>query len=225
MPSETVPILEAALAEWGIALTPVQRQQFADYADLLVEWNATKLNLTRLVSDSGIAIGHFLDSLAVTRATEIGAKARLVDLGTGAGFPGLPIKILRPDLRLTLVEGTAKKLRFCQTVVNQCKITEVELIHGRAEDLCNEPGIRGSFDIATARAVAPMVKLLPWAVPFLKRKGIFVAWKGPAAAEEMQHAADVAARLHQSCRIVPVTLPLSGEPPRTDNFILCQREE
>ncbi|MDR3709143.1 MAG: 16S rRNA (guanine(527)-N(7))-methyltransferase RsmG [Capsulimonadaceae bacterium] len=225
MPSDTISILETALAEWDIVLTDRQKEQFSDYADLLIEWNASRMNLTRLTAPQDIAIGHFLDSLAVIRAAVIRPDVRLIDVGTGAGFPGLPIKILRPDLRLTLLEGTAKKLLFCQTVVNRCRMTDIELIHGRAEETGTKAGFRSAYDIVTARAVAPMSRLMPWAAPFLSRGGTFVAWKGPGAAEEMEQARDVAGRLRLRWRIVPVALPLSGEPPRVHQYILCQRED
>ena len=224
MPSETVAILESALANWDIVLNDRQREQFSDYADLLIEWNASRMNLTRLATPPQIAIGHFLDSIALVRAFNPARGARLVDIGTGAGFPGLALKIFRPDLSVTLIEATAKKLLFCEAVRNRCKITDSVIIHGRAEETSKKAELRAAFDIVTARAVAPMRKLLPWAVPFLKRGGTFAAWKGPGAEEEMDLARDVVDGLRIGWRIVSVTMPHSTEPPKAHRFILCQRE-
>lgn len=224
-PTQAVEILQAGLAAWNIDLSDMQRRRFAVFAQLLVEWNANRMNLTRLVSPREIAVSHFLDSLAITQVCSLPRGAALLDIGAGAGFPSLPIKILRPDLNMTLLEATAKKLAFCRALSEACDFADINFIHGRAEETGKGNRIRGIFDVVTARAVAPMRILIPWAVPYLARSGVFVAWKGPAATEEMEAASDIA-RIHRiKWRAAPVALPLSGEPPRVHQYILCQRED
>ena len=225
MPLEVVAILETALAYWDINLTDDQRRCFDSYACQLVDWNTNRMNLTRLVSGHDIAIGHFLDSIAITQVYRIPSEATLLDVGAGAGFPGLPIKIMRPDLRVTLLEATAKRLLFCSSIVETCNLFNVNIIHGRADEHDKARKIRGLFDVITARAVAPMRTLIPWTIPYLAPGGILVAWKGPAAQEEMDAARDTVRHLRIRWRIVPVALPLSGEPPRAHQYILCQRED
>jgi 16S rRNA (guanine527-N7)-methyltransferase len=217
-------ILQDALAEWQIALAPTQLSQFRTYADLLVDWNANRMNLTRLTAPEEIAISHFLDSLAISQVCQVPHSARLIDVGTGPGFPGLAIKILRPDMKLTLLEATQKKLTFCREVAAQTGLENVNFVHGRAEATGESTGFRGMFDVVTARAVAPMEKLILWTEPFIARNGVFVAWKGPSAEDEMAAARSVFRRLKLSWRIVPITLPLSGDPLRVHRYIVCQRE-
>jgi len=224
MPLAAVDILEAALADWNIVLTDEQHVRFETYARLLVDWNTHRMNLTRLTSENDIAIGHFLDSLAITQVCRIPNKAKLLDVGSGAGFPGLAIKIMRPDLHVTLLEATAKKLLFCREIIETCSLSDVETIHGRAEETGETRKNRGMFDVITARAVAPMSTLIPWTAGYLAPNGVLVAWKGPAAQEEMESARDVVRQMRIRWRIVPVTLPLSGEPPRVHQYVLCQRE-
>ncbi len=223
-PESPEEILQAALSEWQIALTPEQSAQFRAYADLLVDWNANRMNLTRLTSPHDIAISHFLDSLAITQICRIPHNARLIDVGTGAGFPGLAIKILRPDIKLTLLEATQKKLTFCQEVATQLGLQNTNFVHGRAEETGESRSFRGMFDVVTARAVAPMEKLVQWTEPFVSEAGCIVAWKGPSAEDEMAAAGREFRRRKLSWRICPVGLPLSGDPQRVNRYILCQRE-
>ncbi|HEY3332559.1 MAG TPA: 16S rRNA (guanine(527)-N(7))-methyltransferase RsmG [Capsulimonadaceae bacterium] len=224
MARSTVEILQAALDTWGITLTEKQCAQFSLYNDTLVDWNANRMNLTRLVDPESVAILHFLDSLAFTQFCPIPHGARLIDVGAGAGFPGLAIKILRPDIRLTLLEATAKKLKFCEEIARLSELTDVNFVHGRAEETGERREFRGMFDVATARAVASMNKLVPWVEPFLAKNGVFLAWKGPSAEDETREAAAVAHKLKIAWRVSPVTLPLSGNPPRVHRYVICHRE-
>ncbi len=177
-----------------------QFDQLLAYRDLLVEWNANRMNLTRLTSPRDIAIEHFLDSVSLLRAVEIPANGTLIDIGAGAGFPSLPIKIMRPDIKVTLLESTAKKLDFCKAVVDLLGLKEVRLIHGRAEE--TRPELRRRYDVVTARAVAPLSKLIPWCEPYRKTPmGVIAALKGMRAPVEIMDAKDVLASLKLKAQI------------------------
>lgn len=193
---------------WNLGLTDLQISQFARYAELLVDWNANRMNLTRLTSPRDIAVKHFLDSLALLKAIDIPANARLIDVGTGPGLPGIALKIARPDLDVTLLDSTGKKLTFCRAVVDDLGLSspssfqeegrgKVSIVHARAEDLGRSADHAGRYDLVTARAVASLDKLLVWCAPFAKRPGgRIAALKGALAQGEVDSARPVAKRLH-----------------------------
>ncbi len=192
---------------WHLGLTAGQMAQFERFAALLVEWNATRMNLTRLTKPRDVAVKHFLDSLALLTVARPPVGAAVLDVGTGAGLPGLALKIVRPDLRVTLLDGTAKKLAFCRAVADDLGLDGVEMVHARAEDAARHPELLGAFDWVTARAVAPLDTLLPWLAPFARPGGLLLSLKGPAAAEELALARPVARRLGLTLA-VPVSVPL-----------------
>lgn len=196
-----------------MGLSAPQLDQFARYGALLAEWNATRLNLTRITTPEGIAVKHFLDSLAVLQAVNISPNARIIDVGTGAGLPGLALKIARPDLALTLLDSTAKKLAFCQAVCDALGLTDVRIVHARAEDTARETAFAGQFDVAVARAVAPLETLLPWLAPFVRQGGLVVALKSAHVDDELPAARPVARGLGMALR-PPITLflPEADEP-------------
>jgi len=196
---------------WNLGLTDAQIDQFVRYADMLVEWNAARMNLTRIVSPQDIAVKHFLDSLALLTVQTPPANAQVLDVGTGAGLPGLALKIARPDLRVTLMDGTAKKLTFCRAVADDLGLENVEVVHARAEETAKRPELAGRFDWVTARAVAPLDKLLPWLAPFAAPGGLLLSLKGIAADEELAAARPVAKRLGFTLDTVSVPLPEAGE--------------
>jgi 16S rRNA (guanine527-N7)-methyltransferase len=196
---------------WQLGLSDSQLAQFARYGALLAEWNATRLNLTRITTPEGIAVKHFLDSLAVLYAASIPRNARMIDVGTGAGLPGLALKIARPDLALTLLDATAKKLAFCRAVADDLGFADVQSVHARAEDAGRQPEYAGRFDVAVARAVAPLETLLPWLVPFVRPGGLVIALKSVHVDDELPAARRVARRLG-----VALTPPLSLFLPEAD---------
>ncbi len=205
-------VQRGANAAWHLGLTDAQLDQLVRYATLLVEWNTTRMNLTRLVSPRDIAVKHFLDSLALLTVYTPPKGARLIDVGTGTGLPGLALKIARPDLRVSLLDSTAKKLTFCRAVADDLGLEAVETFHARAEDAAKQPALAGQFDLVTARAVAPLATLLPWLAPFLAPGGWVAALKGASVAEEISAARPVAKRLglHLSPPAA-VALPEAGE--------------
>lgn len=190
----------------NLRLSPRQLETFAWYLDELRRWNE-RHNLTAVVDPAGIAVKHFLDSL--TLVPLIGdAAARLIDVGSGAGFPGLPLRIACPDLRLTLLEATGKKAEFCRHVVDGAQLSEVAVIHDRAEVVGRDPAHRETYDVATARAVAALPVLLEYLLPLVRVGGRVLAQKGEAAPAEVQRSSRALEVLGGDLRKVhPVTLP------------------
>ncbi|WP_395141728.1 16S rRNA (guanine(527)-N(7))-methyltransferase RsmG [Armatimonas sp.] len=165
--------LKQATEAIGVPLTESQAAQCAHFAALVVETNQT-LNLTRITEPEAMAVKHFADSLTLLKAVpELKYGARVCDVGTGAGFPGVPLKIVRPDLQLTLVDSLRKRLNFLGDALETLEIPNVTLVHTRAEELKN-----AKFDLVTARAVAALPKLITWCAPLIKPGGLFVAMKG-----------------------------------------------
>ena len=208
-------LARGANGAWSLGLTPEQLAQFDRYAELLVEWNASRLNLTRLTSPSDIAVKHFLDSLAPLTVLALPSGSSVIDVGTGAGLPGLAWKIARPDLRLTLLDATAKKLAFCRAVADSLDLEDVQTVHARAEDAGREARYGGTFDFAIARAVAPLDRLLPWLAPFVRPGGLLIALKGAGVDAELPAARVVARRLGLSLAAPQsVVLTEAVEPTR-----------
>lgn len=157
-------------------LNEKQLEQFDIYARLLVEWNE-KMNLTAITEPDEIVIKHFADSLALLEHAQIPQGASVIDVGTGAGFPSLPLLIARPDIKLTMMDALNKRLTFLQAVLDECGLG-AHLVHSRAEELGKNHDYREAYDLATARAVAPMNVLCEYCLPFVKVGGCFVALKG-----------------------------------------------
>lgn len=207
--SELQSVLVSMAAENGLAVSPKQAQQFQAYFELLVEWNA-KINLTAITEPDAVAEKHFLDSILILKHWEFPQGAKVIDVGTGAGFPGVPLKIMRPDLDLTLLDGLNKRIVFLRELLKTLGLV-AETVHGRAEELGREEKYRLSFDFATARAVARMPVLCEYCLPFVKQGGVFAAMKGPGAQEEAESAKKAAAVLGCSIeKAVDYTLP-SGD--------------
>lgn len=173
-----------AFEKIGLQLSDEQVEQFAIYANLLVEWNE-KVNLTSITNSEEIVLKHFVDSLSLVPLIQ---GNRLADIGTGAGFPGIPIKIFLPQVKVYLVDSLAKRLEFLKVVIQELKLVEVETIHSRAEDFARDSLFRESFDCVTSRAVARLPVLLEYAVPLLKKEGLFLAAKGSQTDEEVKES-------------------------------------
>lgn len=176
-------LMEEARELLGLSLSDEQARQLERYAHLLVEWNA-RFNLTALRTPQDIRIKHFFDSLSCLTAMPEPA-GRVADVGTGAGFPGLVLKIARPEIRLTLVESVAKKAEFCRHVVATLQLADVVVLPERAETLGKHPDHREAYDWAVARALAPMPVLAEYLLPLVKVGGHMLAQKGAAAPTEI----------------------------------------
>ncbi|MGD8604801.1 MAG: 16S rRNA (guanine(527)-N(7))-methyltransferase RsmG [Anaerolineales bacterium] len=174
--------------DWaGIELSPAQCEAFDWYQTTLMEWNE-RFNLTAITAPDEIEIKHFLDSLTCLLVMEKNPTGKLIDVGSGAGFPGLPLKIAVPSLQVTLVESVGKKADFCQHVVDKLELGEVEVINARAEEIGQVADHRGAYDWAVARAVAAMPVLVEYLLPLLKLGGKAVIQKGETGPAETHHA-------------------------------------
>ncbi len=174
-------LLKAGASELGIDVNESQWDCFYEYMTLLKDWN-TRMNLTSITEDAAIITKHFVDSLTIApyikESLEGGAPKTLCDIGTGAGFPGIPLKIMFPELKVLLVDSLNKRLLFLDEVIARLGLQKVETVHMRAEDFGRDPRFRNKTDFSTARAVAPMNVLLELCTPALKPGGIFLAMKG-----------------------------------------------
>ncbi len=194
-----------------LELTPGQLAAFDTYARLLREWNE-RFNLTAITDDEGIQVKHFLDSLSVLKVLPAG-PLRLIDVGTGAGFPGLPLKLVRPELTLTLVEATGKKITFLEAVVGELGLRGVTAVKARAEEIGQDRAHRERYDWAVARAVAELPVLLEYLLPLVKVGGRALAQKGATAPAETKAAQTAASRLGGRLNeLVPLTLPGLPDP-------------
>lgn len=186
-------ILTTNTHRMGVDLTSEQLEQFCQYADLLVEWNQ-KMNLTAITDPEGIAVKHFADSLCAWKVIDSVRKEKpdrrisLIDVGTGAGFPGIPLKILFPDLKVVLLDSLQKRLTFLETVIHVLGLSDIRCVHDRAEEGAHRPKMREQFDMVTARAVASLPVLLEYCAGYAKVGGYFLAYKGPSLGEELSQS-------------------------------------
>lgn len=179
-------LLKNELLKQGVELDQKQLDKFKDYASLLIETNKV-MNLTTVTDEEGIQIRHFYDSLSPLFFDLIKENASVIDVGTGAGFPGLPLKIARSDIKLTLTDSLNKRLEFLKNVTD--KIDEhSQIVHARAEDLAHDKDFRERYDICVSRAVAPLNVLCELTLPFVKPQGISIFYKGKTAEEELKEA-------------------------------------
>lgn len=201
-------LVDGARKLLGLTLTERQRQAFHLYHQELVSWN-TRFNLTAITDTEGIQIRHFLDSLSCLLAFDnVRQGQSLIDVGTGAGFPGLPLKIVYPALRLTLVEATGKKTDFLRHIVRLLELRDVTVVHARAEQVGHDPLHREVYDWVTARAVAAMPTLIEYLLPLCRLGGHCLAQKGEDAAVEVAAAEPAVLLLGgRLSRLVPVELP------------------
>ena len=172
---------------YGLSLTEQQMEQFHCYYELLIEWNQ-RMNLTAITEPREVAVKHMIDSLSAYEDKIFKPNASLADVGTGAGFPGIPLKIFRPDLELTLLDSLNKRVHFLQTVVDELGLTGVSCVHARAEEAARQKELREQFDIVASRAVARLSVLAEYCLPFVRPGGWFLALKGMKYAEEIQEA-------------------------------------
>ena len=182
-------ILTNAFTSEGFSLTEQQLQQFVTYYDTLITWNQ-KMKLTAIEEPVVVAYNHFVDSACLLRVVSDLKQKSMIDIGTGAGFPGVPLKIMEPALDLTLFDSLSKRIVFLKELCKTLQLTQVKAVHGRAEELGIKPEYRQQYDIATARAVARMPVLLEICLPFVKKGGIFIALKGPELENEIKESSN-----------------------------------
>lgn len=174
--------------ELGISLETEELDKFFKYKELLKEWNK-KINLTAIEDDRDIDIKHFLDSLTLLKTDYIKNGSRVIDIGTGGGFPGIPLKIVKKDdVDLVLMDSLQKRIKFLDLVINELKLSNIQAVHGRAEDFGRDIKYREKFDIAVSRAVASLNILSEYCLPFVKVGGYFIAMKGPDVDIELKES-------------------------------------
>lgn len=181
-----IELLKSDAEKLGFSIDDGKIMQFQKLAELLVEQNKT-MNLTAITDPDGIAVKHFADSISVLTATEFAENAKVLDVGTGAGFPGIPLLIMRPDLDLTMLDSTAKKLKYVANTVDELGLS-ANVLHTRAEEAGQSKEYRETFDIVCSRAVAALNVLCEYCLPFVKVGGYFVAMKAAKAQEEIDDA-------------------------------------
>ena len=171
----------------GADLTLEDVEKFSKYGDLLLEWNKI-MNLTAVTDEREIVMKHYIDSITILPYLDRICCKTFIDIGTGAGFPGIPVKILRPDINVVLLDSLGKRVNFLNIVISELGLKEIRAVHMRAEDGGRAPEFREKFDCAAARAVAPMNILLEYCMPFVKKNGHFIAMKGNAEEESYENA-------------------------------------
>jgi 16S rRNA (guanine527-N7)-methyltransferase len=177
-------ILKSGFEELALDYTDEIEKKFNIYKDLLLDWNK-KINITRIENDEEIYIKHYLDSVILLNSNNKSMDKRIIDVGTGGGFPGLPLKIVNDNFKLTLLDSLRKRIDFLKLVVDELKLNDVELIHGRAEDFGQDTNYREKYDICVSRAVAPLNVLSELCLPFVKLGGFFAAYKSENISEEI----------------------------------------
>lgn len=216
-------LLKAYAADLGVSLSDEQLARFDRYAELLCEWNE-KMNLTGITDPYGIVIRHFVDSL--TLVPYLPPDATLIDVGTGAGFPAIPVAIARPDVRVTLLDSLNKRLVFLGAVTEELSLSCVT-VHARAEDGGHKAELREQFDVSTARAVAALPTLCEYCLPFVKTGGVFVALKGPESDSETEAALKAAKALgavhKDTARVQVPACPKDGEETFDRRLIVFEK--
>lgn len=179
--------LEKETKQLGITLSEKQIQQFIRYYELLVEWNSF-MNLTAITEYEEVMEKHFVDSLAAVKVCDFHQVKSLIDIGTGAGFPGIPLKIAFPHLEVVLLDSLNKRTKFLNEVINQLGLENIRTIHGRAEDYAKQKEYREQFDVCVSRAVANLSTLSEYCIPYVKNTGEFISYKSGKIEEEVEQA-------------------------------------
>jgi 16S rRNA (guanine527-N7)-methyltransferase len=179
--------LEKGTKELGVSLDDMQIEKFLIYYELLVEWNSF-MNLTAITGFNDVCTKHFIDSISLCKCIDCNGELELIDVGTGAGFPGIPLKIVFPNLKITLLDSLGKRVKFLNEVIKKLGLSDITAIHGRAEDFAKPDELREKFDVCVSRAVANLSTLSEYCLPYVKSGGFFVAYKSEKINEEVKSA-------------------------------------
>ena len=197
---------------FGIDISSSHEEMLKSYFDLLISWNE-KINLTSITSYDEVLVKHFLDSALILSSSvsdlNLSSDSRVLDVGTGAGFPGMVLAILKPEWKFVLLDSLGKRVEFLYVIIEKLSLDNVVAIHGRAEDIARDQNYREGFDLVVSRAVADMRLLLELCIPFVNEDGFFVSYKGPRFAEELSTASHALEELNVKC-VSDVSFDLSG---------------
>ena len=191
------------LEKIGVYPSEIQLKQLDLFYKLLIEWN-TKMNLTRIIEEKDVYLKHFYDSLTIAKAIDLTKEKTLCDVGTGAGFPGIVLKIIYPNLKITLIDSLQKRVNYLNIIIKELELKDIEAIHFRGEDY------KGKFDVVTSRAVANIEKLVNYTMHLLSKNGIFIAMKGNVEEELNDQVIEKLSKRYKIENIIKFKLPLEN---------------